>query len=96
MSEASPTASVPPPHSWRVGHEGKDDLYYEEWIDGGWKRLLVSGELSLGPTHHLVFVDSESSWQQYKPAWARDRRAEIIARIKRSCPEPRYEYIDLP
>jgi hypothetical protein len=76
---------------WRVGHQGRDRMYYEELRDGVWQRLDVDGELLLGRAHHLIFFASPADWQRY-PAWARDRRDEIIGRIKSVFHEPDYEY----
>ncbi|MCW1915757.1 hypothetical protein OJ996_19375 [Luteolibacter sp. GHJ8] len=42
--------------------------------------------------HHLIFFCSAEAWQRY-PEWAKDRRDEIIARIKSEFREPAYEYM---
>ena len=76
---------------WRVGHRGRDMLYYEEWRDGAWRRLEISGELLTGPAHHAIYFDSPQRWQTY-PEWARQRRDEIIARITSELRPPDYEY----
>lgn len=76
---------------WRVGHRGRDVMYYEERIDGAWQRLDIDGEMLLGRAHHVIYFASEETWQTY-PAWARHRREEIIARIKSEFRPPDYEY----
>ncbi len=76
---------------WRVGHQGRDSMYYEEWHDGAWQRLPISGEMLMGRAHHVIYFASPEAWQQY-PEWARHRRDEIIARIESELRAPDYEY----
>ena len=76
---------------WRVGHQGRDRMYYEERRNGSWERLDLDGEMLMGPAHHVIYFASAERWQTY-PAWARDRRDEIIARITSEFREPDYEY----
>lgn len=80
-----------PERRWRVGHQGRDMMYYEEWNDGGWQRLVIDGEMLTGRAHHVIYFASPERWQSY-PKWARLRRDEIIARIKSEFREPDYEY----
>lgn len=90
-----PVPAVPPSGStkWRTGHLGRDSMFYEEWHDGGWQHLRISGEMLMGRAHHVIYFASPEQWQTY-PEWARLRRAEIVARIKHAFPEPDYEYDD--
>lgn len=81
--------------NWRVGHRGRDGMFYEEWNDGAWHRLEIDGEMLTGRAHHVIYFASPQRWLQY-PHWARYRRAEIIARIKSELQEPDYEYDDGP
>ena len=74
-------ASTSRHRGWRVGHVGRDGMYYEELVDGKWQRIPIDGEMLVGPAHHIIYFASEEAWQEY-PAWARDRRPEIVARIK--------------
>jgi hypothetical protein len=76
---------------WRVGHQGRDRMYYEEERDGEWQRIEISGEMLMGQAHHVIYFDPPERWQSY-PEWARNRRAEIISRIKSEFREPDYEY----
>lgn len=78
--------------TWRVGHTGRDQMYYEEYGDGRWERIEISGEMLTGPAHHAIYFASPADWAQRYPAWAQQRRDEIIARIKSAFPEPDYEY----
>ena len=66
-------------------------MYYEELHEGVWRRLDIDGEMLLGRAHHGIYFGSRAKWSE-KPAWARGRRDEIIARIKKACPIPDYEY----
>jgi hypothetical protein len=85
-----------PERGWRVGHRGRDCMYYEEWREGTWQRLEISGELLTGRAHHAIYFDSPQRWLEY-PEWARHRRDEIIARIKGEFRQPDYEYYgDVP
>lgn len=79
---------------WRVGHQGRDRMYYEERHDGSWRRIDIDGEMLIGPAHHVIYFATPSVWQKY-PAWARDRRVEIIARITSEFRPPQYEYYGL-
>ena len=76
---------------WRVGHEGRDSMYYEELEGGEWRRLAIGGEMGTGRAHHVIYFGSRDDWSR-RPEWARGRRDEIIARIKRAFPIPDYEY----
>ncbi len=85
---------VPPPlpgREWRVGHRGRDMMYYEEFRDGAWQRLDIDGEMLTGRAHHVIYFASPSVWQNY-PEWARHRREEIHARIKGELRPPDYAY----
>jgi hypothetical protein len=76
---------------WRVGHTGRDCMYYEEYREGRWERIEISGEMLMGPAHHVIYFASREQWKAY-PEWARGRRSEIIARIKSRFAPPDYEY----
>lgn len=76
---------------WRVGHSGRDSMYYEEFREGGWERIVIDGEMLMGPAHHVIYFDSPEQWESY-PGWARARREEIIGRIKSEFAPPDYEY----
>ena len=43
---------------WRVGHQGRDQMYYEELQSGSWQRIEVQGEMLMGPAHHVIFGTS--------------------------------------
>lgn len=76
---------------WRVGHQGRDRMYYEELHEGAWKRIDIDGEMLMGRAHHVIYFATPERWLTYPP-WARDRRDEIIARITSEFREPDYEY----
>jgi hypothetical protein len=76
---------------WRVGHQGRDRMYYEELRDGAWERIDIDGEMLMGRAHHVIYFASPEQWLRY-PVWARGRRDEIIARITSEFREPDYEY----
>ena len=66
-------------------------MYYEERGAAGWRRIEIDGEMLMGRTHHVIYFASPDRWRRY-PAWARDRRDEIIARVKSEFRPPDYEY----
>ena len=72
---------------WRVGHVGRDMMYYEEFRDGEWVRISIDGEMLTGRAHHVIFFSHVSF-----PAWAEGRESEIVDRIKSEFREPDYEY----
>lgn len=76
---------------WRVGHRGRDCMFYEEWREGTWQCIEIDGEMLLGRAHHIIYFPSPEKWLAY-PAWAQYRRDEIISRIKSEFREPDYEY----
>lgn len=79
--------------TWRVGHFGRDMMYYEEKAGGAWRRIDIDGEMLTGRAHHVIYFASAEAWQAY-PEWARGRRDEIVARIKSEFREPDYAYED--
>ena len=76
---------------WRTQRVGRDELVYEELVDGAWKSLPIDGEMLTGASDFAIYFDSAERWAEY-PSWARERRDEIISRIRQDCPAPRYEY----
>jgi hypothetical protein len=83
---------MPQQTDWRVGHTGRDSMFYEELHEGDWLRLPIDGEMLVDcVAHHVIYLDSERRWQSY-PDWARGRRAQIVARIMASFTKPQYEY----
>lgn len=76
---------------WRVGHRGRDCMFYEERIAGAWQRLDLSGEMLMGPAHHVIYFPTPEAWAKL-PEWARQRREEILARIQSEFRPPEYEY----
>ncbi len=72
---------------WRVGHVGRDMMYYEEFCDGEWRRMPIDGEMLTGRAHHVIYI----SWLRF-PDWAKGRETEIVERIKHEFREPDYEY----
>jgi hypothetical protein len=76
---------------WRVGHQGRDQMYYEELHQGVWERMEIDGEMLTGRAHHVIYFATPERWRAYPP-WARERRAEITARITSEFREPDYEY----
>jgi len=77
--------------SWRVGHSGRDRMYYEEFREGSWQQIIIDGEMLMGPAHHVIYFASPEQWESY-PGWARGRRDEIVGRIKSEFALPDYEY----
>jgi hypothetical protein len=74
---------------WRVGHRGRDAMYYEEWREGTWHRFEVDGEMLTGRAHHVIYFATTRF-----PDWASGRREAIIGRIKSEFHPPDYEYVD--
>ena len=72
---------------WRVGHVGRDTMFYEEFRDGAWQRIEIDGEMLVGKAHHVIYFGSLKF-----PEWASERREEIIQRIKSEFHPPEYEY----
>jgi hypothetical protein len=82
-------ATPPTEGDWRVGHKGRDSMYYEEFADGEWRRFTVDGEMLMGRAHHVIYFTTTRF-----PDWAAGRRDQIIARIKSEFRQPDYEYYE--
>jgi len=76
---------------WQALHDGSHGFRYEEFHDGEWRGIRVDGEWLSGRPHHVIYFAAPAQWLEY-PDWARDRRDEIIARIKSKLREPDYTY----
>ena len=74
---------------WRVGHKGRDQMYYDELREGKWKRINIDGEMLVGKAHHVIYFSSIKF-----PEWAKSHSQEIITRIKSEFSPPGYEYSD--
>ncbi len=72
---------------WRVGSSGRDTMFYDEKVDGEWKRITIYAEMLVGKVDRLIYLSSIEF-----PEWAKSREDEIIARIKSEYPPPQYEY----
>jgi hypothetical protein len=76
--------------SWRIKGLGRDFVVYEERKNG---EIVFYAELmGRGPIKRVVYIPSEDDWNAKSPSWARDRRDEIIKRLKQVLPESRTEY----
>ena len=76
---------------WRCRRHGRDEFYYEEFIDGKWLRIAIDGEMLVGKPKHVFYLPTEDDWRLL-PEWARHRRTEILARMKSDYPETDYAY----
>jgi hypothetical protein len=78
---------------YRARAWSRDDFYYEELFDGKIRRLVISGELmAKGP--RVMYVPSHDEWQQKMPVWAKDRREEILNRIRVELGDKRVKYVE--
>ena len=74
---------------WRVGHSGRDSMFYDELRNGTWHRIDIGGELLKGTPHHVIYI----THMQY-PEWATGRSGEIVGRIKSVFKATEYAYDD--
>ncbi len=72
---------------WRVGHEGRDSMYYEELNGVKWDRIELDGEMLCGKSHHIIYTTPDAF-----PKWALPRMKEISNRIRSEFKKPGYEY----
>ena len=76
---------------WRTRPLGRDNILYQEKIEGEWKGIKIDGELLLhGKVSRIIYFKTDSEWVEY-PKWARDRK-KIIQRVKINYPPQRTEY----
>jgi hypothetical protein len=70
---------------WRVGPKGRDEIYYDELVNGKWCRIILYAELQSGKVRRVINLT-------FHEAWTQNHRNEIILRIKSMYPPPDYEY----
>jgi hypothetical protein len=70
---------------WRARDVGPEELCYEEWREGAWQPIQIPGEMLLD--HHVIYLA-----RLELPDWAKERRDEIVGRIKSAFRSPDYEY----
>jgi hypothetical protein len=80
-------------HGYRVRWYGRDSFYYEELEAGQIRRLMLDGYLMTRGPRHVYFPDPKD-WQQKMPDWARDRRDEILARVRDELGAKHFRYYD--
>ena len=85
-SDAEP--SLP---TWRVRHQGRAGILYEELHDGHWRSFAIDGEMLTGQPSFVIYFGAMEAWKE-APDWAQGRRGEIIGRIKSVMRIPEYEY----
>ncbi|HZP59765.1 MAG TPA: hypothetical protein VFB27_05525 [Opitutaceae bacterium] len=76
---------------WRCRRRGRDEFVYSELVDGKWMSIFIGGEMLMGKPRHRIYLPTEEEWSRM-PGWAKDRRAEIVTRMKLEYPEPEYVY----
>jgi hypothetical protein len=80
-------------HGYRVRWFGRDSFYYEELQTGQIRRLMLDGYLmARGP--RSVYFPSPEDWRRKMPDWARDRRDEILARVRGELGTKHFRYYD--
>jgi hypothetical protein len=80
-------------HGYRVRWFGRDSIYYEELEAGDVRRLMIYGELMARGPRHVYFPDPDD-WQHRMPDWAKDRRGEILNRIRDEFGTKHFRYYD--
>jgi hypothetical protein len=80
-------------HGFRVRWCGRDSFYYEEVVAGQIRRLLLDGYL-MGRGPRSVYFPPPDEWRQKMPDWARDRRDEILARVRQELGTKHFRYCD--
>jgi len=76
---------------WRAFHRGQTSIRYEELVDGAWEGFDIAGDALMGRPYHAIYLPTPDEWAAL-PAWARDRRDEIVARLRGAFREPDYTY----
>jgi len=80
-------------HGYRVRWYGRDSFYYEELEAGQVRRLMLDGYL-MGRGPRSVYFPGPQDWQQKMPDWARDRRDEILDRVREELGTKHFRYCD--
>ena len=79
-------------HGWYAGRRGRDGIYYQELTDSGIREIEMGGEM-MTKGRHLIYLNL-SGWDVSTPVWARERRDEIVNRIRSILTDDKYEYIE--
>ena len=60
---------------------------------GGIRSLIIEGELmAKGP--RVIYLPRPEKWRQKVPDWARDRREEILDRVRKELGGKHFRYIE--
>ena len=68
---------------WRLRFSADEARYEEKKEDGLWAGIVIE-TVRRGHGIHGLRLRSDSRWLSY-PAWAADRKSEIISRLKEEC-----------
>ncbi|MBX7247381.1 MAG: hypothetical protein K1X53_17950 [Candidatus Sumerlaeaceae bacterium] len=79
---------------WDVGHFGRDEIRYRELRGDRWEQIIIYAEMCVGKPHHVIYFGNHDYWEKNYPAWAAQRREEIVSRIKSDYHPPNYAYRD--
>jgi hypothetical protein len=78
---------------YRAGHEGRDNIYYQEQVGEHIRKLTIEGEMMIDAPH-VIYVPSGNKWKQQMPEWAQGRRAEILHRIEEELGTTECEFVE--
>jgi len=73
---------------WTIKGVGRDQIAYVERNNG---QIVFAAELGTRPSRRIIQIPA-TQWNDRMPSWAKDRREEIVQRLKQAMPETQYKY----
>jgi hypothetical protein len=75
---------------WEAVPNGRDSILYREQSQDEPRQFELSGDFLT--TGRLIYVPSAANWNDKVPAWAADRRDEILGRVQDAFRGRRYTF----
>ena len=78
---------------WKITKSGNSLQKYSELdAKNNWRSITFECKMySKGVPRHAIIIDQ--NWSNY-PSWARDKKDEILLRLKRALKEPTYTFLE--
>lgn len=77
---------------YHITGKTRNEIEYQELNEGKLRRLTIYVE-TMVKAPDVVYLPTETEWEQHMPSWAQGRREEIVERVKRALGTKRYEYV---
>ena len=78
---------------YRAGHQGRDNIFYMERVGDNTRELVIYGEMLIDAPH-AIYVPGDVRWKREMPEWAKDRKSEILNRIKEELGTKNHKFVE--